>query len=72
MRPITVRLDDDVEKELDYLAEIMHASKNKVINGLIRQEFDKYESDPVLKEKVNQLNELKSILEDFGKKLGDK
>lgn len=69
MRSITFRLDDDVYSELGYLAKVTHSSRNRLVNMLIRQEFDKYDNDPVLKKKLEQVEQLRSMLEDFSKGL---
>lgn len=59
----TLRLEPDVEKELDELASMYGVSKNTVVNSLIRAEYDKVSSDPKIKLALDKINELKSWLE---------
>lgn len=65
MKPMTIRLESDVAKELDELAKILGNSKNAVINLLIRQEYSKYHDDPKIKRALEQMAEIRAVLERF-------
>lgn len=62
---ISVRLDDDVKMECDKLCSVYGLSKNSLISMLIRQEYNKIDSDPKIKKALEQINELKSLVEKF-------
>lgn len=65
MKPITIRLEDDVADELEGLSKVLGASKNSVVNLLIRQEYNKYNEDPKIKKILEQMAELKAVFERF-------
>lgn len=65
MKPITFRLDDDVALELDGLSKVLGTSKNAIVNMLIRQEYSKYDEDPKVKKALEQMAELRALLEKF-------
>lgn len=65
MKSFTVRLDDDVAQELNTISQMLGCSKNSLINLLIRQEYTKYGEDPKLKKIIEQMNEMKALLEKF-------
>lgn len=64
MPSICIKFNDDVYKELDYLSKVLGLSKNNVIRMLIRQEYDRYESDPVIKEAISKMFAIRDILSD--------
>lgn len=61
----TIRFDDDVSEELENLAKLLNMSQNTVVNMLVRQEYNKYYEDPVVKRAISQMNELREVLERF-------
>lgn len=65
MKSMTVRLDDDVAVELDGLAQVLGASKNAIVNLLIRQEYSKYHEDPKIMKALEQMAELRQLFERF-------
>lgn len=65
MKSMTVRLDDDVALELDSLSQVLGASKNSIVNLLIRQEYNKYHEDPKIMKALEQMAELRAVLERF-------
>ena len=62
-KPVSVRLDETAFDELEYLCNVYGMSKNKVIDLLIRQEYSRYESDPVVKQYLQKMSAIKAILE---------
>lgn len=62
---LTVRLDEDVKKELDNLCSVYGVSKNYLVSMLIRQEYNKVETDPKIQKTLEQINQLKSLIEQF-------
>lgn len=62
MRKFSVRFDDDVANELDYLATLMNKSRNEILNLLVRAEYHKYESDPKMALALEQMQTLKETL----------
>lgn len=68
MRRFSVRFEDDVANELDYLATLMNKSKNDILNALVRAEYDKYESDPKIALAIEQMNILKETLSEMDQK----
>lgn len=69
MRKFSVRLDDDVANELDYLSALFQKSRNEIINLLVRNEFNKYEKDPKIALAIEQMNILKETLSEMDAKL---
>lgn len=67
MKTLTVRLTEDVHAELEHLSNILDCSKNSLVEMLIRQEYSKYESDPKLREALDQMQQLKDLLSSFKK-----
>ena len=65
MKPFTVRMEEDVAQELSSLSEILGISKNAIVNLLIRQEYSKYHEDPQIKKTLDQMAELRAMLEKF-------
>lgn len=65
MKNFSIRLDDEVNKELEVLAQAVGGSKNSVIVSLIRAEYDKYDSDPKIQMAFRQLRELRETFERF-------
>ncbi len=65
MKPLTIRMEDDVAQELNSLSEILGISKNGIVNLLIRQEYSKYHEDPKIKKTLDQMAELRAMLEKF-------
>lgn len=65
MKSFTVRLEDDVAEELNTISQMLGTSKNALINMLIRQEYTKYGEDPKMKQIIEQMNEMKALLEKF-------
>lgn len=60
-----IRFDDEkVEEELQYLSSVLAMSKNKVLNLLIRQEYSKYNEDPVIQEYLRKMKAVREILSD--------
>lgn len=68
MRRFSVRFEDDVANELDYLATLMNKSKNDILNALVRAEYNKYESDPKIALAIEQMNILKETLSEMDEK----
>lgn len=68
MRRFSVRFEDDVAKELDYLATLMNKSKNDILNALVRAEYNKYENDPKIALAIEQMNILKETLSEMDEK----
>lgn len=68
MRRFSVRFEDDVANELDYLATLMNKSKNDILNALVRAEYNKYESDPKIALAIEQMNTLKETLSEMDQK----
>ena len=62
MRRFSVRFDDDVANELDYLATLMNKSKNDILNLLVRAEYNKFERDPKMALAIEQMQTLKETL----------
>lgn len=69
MKATSIRFEDEVYEELVYLADLLNISRNTLVNNLVRTEYNKFKSDPVLLKKTERLMELKSMLEDFQKKV---
>ena len=65
MVQFSLRMEDDVANELTTLSNILGVSKNALLNMLIRQEFNKYESDPKIKKALEQLGEFRKLIERF-------
>lgn len=65
MKPITIRLEDDVAVELEGLSKVLGTSKNSIVNLLIRQEYNKYNEDPKIKRALEQMAELRAVFERF-------
>ena len=61
----TVRLDDDVKRELESLCSAYGVSRNYLMSMLIRQEYNKIDSDPEIKKALEQINQLKSLIDKF-------
>lgn len=69
MRTFTVRLEDEVNDELEALSQLLQVSKNQVISDTIRQSYNSLiGGDPKVKEAIDKLQEFRSMLE----KLADK
>lgn len=64
MHPYSIRFDDQVKAELEYLANLYGMSKSQVIQLLIRQEYNKTQDDPVVRDLASKLAAMRSILED--------
>lgn len=62
MRRFSVRFEDDVANELDYLATLMNKSKNDILNLLVRAEYNKFERDPKMALAIEQMQTLKETL----------
>lgn len=69
MQAFTVRFEDDVYKELSFLADLYGVSRNALVNQLVRTEFSKYQEDPKIKKMLDNVAEFKGMLEQFQKKL---
>lgn len=69
MQAFTVRFDEDVYRELSFLADLSGVSKNALVNQLVRAEFNKYQEDPKIKKMLDNVAEFKGMLEEFQKKL---
>ena len=69
MRKITIRFEDDVANELDYLSAAYKVSKNEVINALVRAEYNKFESDPKFKVAIEQFHKIKETFEQVNSEL---
>lgn len=54
----------EVEEELNYLVSVLGMSKNKVLNLLIRQEYNSYMKDPVIQEYLTKMKAIRDILSD--------
>lgn len=67
MKTITIRLADDVHAELEHLSTILDCSKNSLVEMLIRQEYSKYETDPKLKEALDQIQQIRELISSFKK-----
>ena len=65
----SARFDVDVANELDFLATLYNASKNEVLNSLIRAEYNRHESDPKIQLAIEQMNILKETLSEMDTKL---
>lgn len=61
-KTLTVRLDADVFEELGYLSNALGLSMNKVVNLLVRQEYNKYQADPKIMEVIDKLQRMRDIL----------
>lgn len=61
----SLRMDEEVATELMKLSELLDVSRNALLNMLIRQEYNKYDSDPKIKLALNQIGEFRRILEKF-------
>lgn len=60
-----IRFDDDkVIEELEYLSTVLGMSRNKVLNLLIRQEYSKYQEDPIIKQYIEKMKAVREILSD--------
>ena len=62
MKRFSVRFEDDVANELDYLATLMNKSKNDILNLLVRAEYNKFERDPKMALAIEQMQTLKETL----------
>lgn len=71
MRKITVRLEDDVFEEYLKLQNILHVSGNRLINTLIRAEYNHYEADPEYQKAIDMLNEANKVFADLQKKMDE-
>lgn len=60
----SLRLADGVTEELAYLSNVLGVSRSQVINLLIRQEYSKYQDDPVIKEYIEKMKQVREILSD--------
>lgn len=67
MKTLTIRLEDDVHEELERLVTILNCSKNGLVEMLIRQEFNKFTSDPKIKKALDQIQEMRNLLDKFQK-----
>lgn len=64
MRTYTVRFEEGVYEELGYLSNMLGMSMNKVMNLLVRGEYNKYQTDPVYADVVNKLQKMREIFVD--------
>lgn len=71
MRKITVRLEDDVFDEYSKLQNLLDVSGNKLINTLIRAEYNHYTADPKYQKAIDMLNETKKVFADLQKKMDE-
>lgn len=71
MRKITVRLEDDVFDEYSKLQNLLDVSGNKLINTLIRAEYNHYKADPKYQKAIDMLNETKKVFADLQKKMDE-
>lgn len=69
MKATTIRFEDDVFKELEFLSNLCNISRNALVNQLVRAEFNKYQEDPKIKKMLDNVAEFKGMLEEFQKKL---
>ena len=69
MRRFSVRFEDDVANELDYLATLMNKSKNDILNLLVRAEYNKFERDPKMALAIEQMQTLKETLSNMENQL---
>lgn len=69
MKATTIRFEDDVFKELEFLSDLCNISRNALVNQLVRAEFNKYQEDPKIKKMLDNVAEFKGMLEEFQKKL---
>ncbi len=63
MKAITFRLEDDVAVELEALSNVIGASQNQLVNMFIRNEYHKTYEDPKVKKALDQIAELRAVLE---------
>ena len=63
MKVFSLRLQDEVNEELEYLTNVLMQTKTAVLEGLIRQEYHKYQADPKIQKAMQQLKEVKEFLE---------
>lgn len=64
----SLRLPDEVEKEVIYLADMMNTSRNEAIINCIRCQYHSVAEDPKIAQMSNQLKEMQKVLEDWDNK----
>lgn len=67
MKSFTVRLDDDVYEELGKLAKLRGVSLNRTLSDIIRVSYNEIEADPKVQKLLEQMNEIKTLLDKFEK-----
>ena len=65
MKSFTVRLDDDVYEELGKLAKLRGVSLNRTLSDIIRVSYNEIEADPKVQKLLEQMNEIKTLLNKF-------
>lgn len=65
MVTFSLRMSEEVNNELQFLATMFDKSKTAVLESLIRQEYHKYQEDPKIKRAIEQMQELKTVFEKF-------
>ena len=63
MPNICIKFDSPVYEELNFLSDTFGISKNAVIRNLIRQEYSRYQDDPVVLDAVTKMVAIREILE---------
>lgn len=69
MYKITVRLDEDVEREFKELVALYGCSGNELVNNLIRADYSKVGNDPKIQIAFEQMRKLKNTFEEFSAEL---
>jgi len=59
------RLEESTIEHLDYLSKLLKTSSTSLIETLINVEFDKINGNPKLQEVIHQMNQLKSVMENY-------
>lgn len=64
-----VRFADDVREELEKLCDLTGLSKTAMLTYLVRQEYNRLYSDPVMSDLQSQLEKFQSALAEMSDKL---
>lgn len=67
MKTFSLRLEDDVYEELEKLAKLRGISKNRAVSDMIRVSYNEIEADPKVQKLLEQMNEIKTLLDKFEK-----
>lgn len=65
MKTLTVRFDDTVYSEVKELSSLFNCSMNEVVVNSIREMYSKVGEDPEVKKALNQLQQMKELLDKF-------